>query len=114
MPVDTFVMDPGDIIDVAQADDVIRRIRQYKKEMGCKKAGVLLIQTRLFGCVYGIVSREEARELMSRYVYDDPDGCGAGEWGLEFYRLSYFKALRERLRGNEEVELPEPKRRKYS
>ena len=113
MPVDTFVMDPADIVDVAQADDVIRRIGEYKKEMRCKKAGVLLIQKRQFAGSYEIVSDKEARELISRPVYDDENGRRTPEWGIKFYPREYFLALRERLSGNEEIELPEPERRKY-
>ncbi len=113
MGVDLFVKDPEEITKVAEVNDIIYNIAKYRKLKRCEEAGVLLIQRRSFSALYIITSKEEAEEYLARPILDEPGGRRTCEWGLEFYSLRYFEALRRRLDGEKNVRLPRPSHRRY-
>ena len=102
MAVDTIVEDPESIDTLEAAEDVLYRIKTYEREMICS-AGVLLIQRRQFCGLYEIMSKEDAEKWLRKPVLKNT--C---EWGLEFYPRSYFEDLKEKLRGNKDIRLPQP------
>lgn len=100
MPVDTIVGDPEMIRTLDEVDRDLSRIRAYERERNCQ-AGVLLIQRRQFRGLYEIVSKEKAKELISRPVFDDGKGNRTCEWGIKFYPRSFYEELREKLNGKQ-------------
>ena len=95
MPIDTFVINPKRIYNVAEVDDIIQRMEAYEKERGKKEAVVLLIQNRSLGALYHITSKQEAKKEINKPVLGDTP-----EFGIKFYNHSYFEELRKRLNGN--------------
>ena len=89
MSVDTLTRNPENIRTTGELQDIIDRIDSFERMRNCK-AGVLLIQRRLFSATYRIVSDEEAHQWMTRPIIAEPRTV---EWGLEFYPKSYFEEL---------------------
>lgn len=89
MPVQTIVRNPKQIETEEELVEMLSRIQTYEQERKCK-AGVIHIQRRLFGSLFMIVSKEEARGLLKTKV-----GPTTPEWGIEYYPSGYFEKLRK-------------------
>lgn len=105
MVIGRIVWDPEEIRDTRTADRYLAKITDYEQKTG-KGGGVLMIQRNHSDGLYLIVSVEEAeKELKTPVSRDRP------EFGIKFYAREYFEALRKRLDGDLEVDLPEPVKR---
>ena len=101
------VSDPRGIRTLKEVGIYLDGITEYETETG-SEGGVLVTQRTHSTPFYEITSSQIAVEELNKPVSQDTP-----EFGIKFYSRRYFLALRERLSGNEEVELPEPERRKY-
>lgn len=101
-----LIGNPREIRTPQEAEFYLDGIKKYELDNGLV-GGILMTQRTYAPPLYEITSAEQAtRELESPVLNNTP------EFGIKFYTKKYFEALIERLRGNEEVELPEPKRRR--
>ncbi len=90
MGIDTIVnIHPKRIRKITEVDEVLSKIDQYEKQLGCR-AGVVLKQNMQLGGSYRVISEEEA----TRGPYST---C---ERYVGFFPRSYFEELRKTLKGN--------------
>ncbi len=106
MTLNVMVGDPEEIGSLEEVESYLSRIRTYERSHKCK-AGVLVVQRRQFDTLYEIVSEAEAKGELSKPI------SGAPEFGVKYYQYSYFEAFRQKLLGDDRVNLSAPLRRLY-
>ena len=92
MAITTIVGDPTQIKSIEEIDYFLSRVIDYERKKRCK-AGVLTTQRLQFGGLYEIISENKAiREISLRRLEN------VVEFGIKFYKRSYFEVLKECLR----------------
>lgn len=103
--IDNYVeMHPEQIKTLSGVEAILAKIKAFES-VTSSHGGVLYMQNRQFGSALYITSEQEAAYELKKPIRNEPR---TPEWGLKFFPHSYFEALQERLRGNQEYPLPEP------
>lgn len=93
MTIDGIVWNPEAIETIDEVENALSEIVKYEKREKVD-AGILLLQGGPFGGSSYVVSREEAIRWLTK---------GARvQWGIKFYKRSYYEALREYLKSEKQ------------
>ena len=104
MPINPHVCKPESIRNLAELEDILKRMDIYRREYvpNASEVGVLKIQTRQFGPIYRIESKENAEKEISKPVVDDGKGNRTCEWGIKYISPFFYKNLKDRFNGGKQ------------
>ena len=97
MPINPITKNPERIRSLDEVDSILTNLRIHQRE-NRMPAGVLLLQNRQLGGVYVIETQDKAEVALSTPILADTP-----EFGITFYTVAYFEAMRDRLAGKDKV-----------
>ncbi|MEK6937289.1 MAG: hypothetical protein AABW58_04420 [Nanoarchaeota archaeon] len=91
-----IVSNPERITEIGELEDTLRKIDIYRKRVlkDEDEAGVLKLQNMQLGIIYLVDSEENATREINKEVIAGQ----TSEWGIKFWRRSYFEERREKLK----------------